>query len=247
MSLRGEAASGFGRAAAAYERGRPAYPAEAVAWMAAELGITEGSTVIDLGAGTGKFTRMLGPRRAHIIAVEPVAAMRAELARRVPGIDIRDGTAEAIPCRDEQADVVVAAQAFHWFATVAAVNEISRVLRPGGGLGLIWNRRLMSDRLQASIEAVIQRYRGDAPAHERNDWRSVLPGSRFEEIGQFECRHAQAVDLDGLLDRVLSTSFIAALDDQARERVEREIRGLVAGRRQFVLPYRTEVYLFRRT
>lgn len=215
--------------------------------MAAQLGITEASTVIDLGAGTGKFTRMLEPTRAHIIAVEPVAAMRAELRRRLPSIDIRDGTAEAIPCGDEQADVVVAAQAFHWFATVAAVNEIARVLRPDGRLGLIWNRRLMTDPLQASIEAVIQRYRGDAPAHERDNWRSVLPGRRFEEIGRFECRHAQAVDLDGLLDRVLSTSFIAALDDHGRADVEREIRALVAGRRQFVLPYRTEAYLLRRT
>src|SRR3989442_11822704 len=137
MSVHWRAAEGFERAAAAYERGRPGYPQAAIDWMVERLRITPGSTVVDLGAGTGKFSRMLHAAGARVIALEPVAAMRAELATAVPGVEVLDGTAEAIPCADASADAVTAAQAFHRFAGQAALSGIPRVLRPAGGLGLI--------------------------------------------------------------------------------------------------------------
>src|SRR2546423_15565316 len=168
MSVNRTAAEGFGRAAAAYERGRPGYPEAAIDWMVERLRVTPGATGGDRGAGTGKCSSMMHAAGARVIAIEPVAAMRAELAGAVPGVAVLDGTAQAIPCADASADAVTAAQAFHWFSGASALSEIHRVLRPSGGLGLIWNRRDTRDLLQAAIAAVIRPYPGRAPTHERD-------------------------------------------------------------------------------
>ncbi len=247
MALHQTAAEGFGRAAAAYERGRPSYPSDAVEWMATALGITSGATVIDLGAGTGKFSRMLLRTGARVIAVEPVAAMRSELIRVTPGVDVVDGTAEAIPCADASADAVTAAQAFHWFAGAESIKEIHRVLRAGGGLGLIWNRRDRADPLQASMDAILQRYRAAAPTHERDQWRDAMTATPlFGPAGQRQFRHVQVVDADRLVDRVLSVSFIATLADDQRVAVADQVRALARGEARIALPYTTDVFLFRR-
>ena len=239
---------GFGRAAAAYERGRPTYPDAAVEWLVTGLGIRSGTTVIDLGAGTGKFTRMLLPTGARLIAVEPVPAMREQLARAVPGIEVLDGTAQAIPRADASVDAITAAQAFHWFAGISAINEMHRVLRRDGGLGLIWNRRDHRDPLQAELDVIVRRYRGQAPAHEADRWRDAIRGSPFfQPTGERQFSHEQMVGADGLVDRVLSISFIAILSDGERAAVAEEVRDLARRRTQIVLPYRTEGFLFRRT
>jgi SAM-dependent methyltransferase len=247
VAIHQTAAEGFGRAASAYERGRPGYPNDAVECMATTLGITLGATVIDLGAGTGKFSRMLLRTGARVIAVEPVAAMRSELVRAAPGVDVVEGTAEAIPCDDGSADAVTAAQAFHWFAGAESIKEIHRVLRVGGGLGLIWNRRDRADPLQASMDAILQRYRGAAPAHERDRWREAMSATPlFGPAGQHQFRHVQVVDADRLVDRVLSISFIATLADDQRVAVADEVRTLARGEARIALPYTTDVFLFRR-
>ena len=248
MGVHPAAAEGFGRAAAAYERGRPTYPDAAVEWMVTSLGIGPGTTVIDLGAGTGKFTRMLLPTGARLVAVEPVAAMREALALAVPGLEVLDGTAQAIPCPDASVDAITAAQAFHWFAGMAAITEMHRVLRQRGGLGLIWNRRDHGDPLQAALDVIVRRYRGQAPAHEADGWRDVIQGSPlFRPAGERQFTHEQIVDADGLVDRVLSISFIAMLSDDERAVVAEEVRDLARGRAQIALRYRTDVFLFRRS
>lgn len=248
MGVHQAAVEGFGRAAAAYEPSRPNYPEAAVDWLVSSLGIRQGTTVIDLGAGTGKFTRMLRPTGARLIAVEPVPAMRDELDRAVPGVEVLDGAAEAIPCADASADAITAAQAFHWFAGEPALAEMHRVLRRRGGLGLVWNRRDQGDGFQSGLDAVIHRHRGRAPAHEADGWHEIIRSSPlFRPAGQRQFRHEQVVDADGLVDRVLSISFIAMLTDRDRASVAEEIRGLAQGRAQIVLPYHTDVLLFRRT
>jgi len=135
------AARGFGAGARAYESARPGYPDEALGILRDEVGVGPGEEVVDLAAGTGKLTRRLVELGAAIRAVEPVGAMSLELERAVPGIEVLDGTAEAIPLPDSSCDVVTVAQAFHWFDAPAALEEISRVLRPGGRLALLWNER----------------------------------------------------------------------------------------------------------
>ena len=136
MDVNPVAAAGFGRAADAYERSRPSYPADAVARLAAELEIRPARRVLDLAAGTGKFTRLLAEIGADLVAVEPSAAMRSQFAVVLPDIPLHEGTAEQIPLADDSVDAVVVAQAFHWFDAEPALAEISRVLRPEGRLGL---------------------------------------------------------------------------------------------------------------
>ena len=145
-SLHPTAEAGFTAAAEVYERARPGYPDEAVAWVAERLGIGPGRDVLDLAAGTGKLTRQLVPLGACIVAVEPIDAMRAQLERVVPGVEAVAGTAEAIPLPDASVDAVTCAQAAHWFRADEAAREIRRVLRPGGGLALLWNVRDLDDR-----------------------------------------------------------------------------------------------------
>src|SRR6201996_8952917 len=116
------AAKGFAREALAYARGRPEYPPALDQWLRECLQLRGNRTVVDLGAGTGKFPRRLVTTGANIIAVEPVAEMLTQLTLVLPAVAVRSGTAEAIPLNDEAADAVVCAQSFHWFATSAALK-----------------------------------------------------------------------------------------------------------------------------
>src|SRR6201994_3924951 len=130
-------ATSFGGAAATYERGRPPYPPEALDWL-----LPPGARrVLDLGAGTGKLTRELAGRGLDVVAVEPLAGMRDELSRVLPGTPVLDGSAEHIPLPDGSVDAVLAAQAWHWVTPERAAPEVARVLVPGGTLGLVWNER----------------------------------------------------------------------------------------------------------
>jgi ubiquinone/menaquinone biosynthesis C-methylase UbiE len=132
-------ATAFRDAADVYERGRPGYPSGAVDALARELGLDRRAVVIDLAAGTGKLTADLTLRFERVIAIEPLAEMRERLAQAAPVAEALEGTAERMPVPDASADAVFVAQAFHWFNGRRALEEIARVLRAGGGLGLLWN------------------------------------------------------------------------------------------------------------
>ena len=221
------AARGFSRSADAYDRARPDYPPAAVAWLAERLGLRPGRTVVDLAAGTGKLTRPLAATGAEVVAIEPVAEMRAWIgdaaARSL------DGTAEAVPLPDASADAVTVAQAFHWFDGPAALAEIHRVLRPGGALALVWNRRPLEDPVHAAIERIIAPYRGDAPAHRSGAWRAAFDATTlFGPLEERTFAHSRPHDADALADRVGSTSFVAALDDGPHAEVIAAVRALAA-------------------
>src|SRR5436309_141476 len=141
MVIHESAAKGFAAGADAYERGRPEYSTEAIDALIRELGIGPGKRVLDLAAGTGKLTRQIAPSGAELVAVEPIVEMRAKLESVLPGIKAVEGTAERIPLPNHSVDAVVVGQAFHWFDGIRAVSEIRRVLKPGGGIGLIWQAR----------------------------------------------------------------------------------------------------------
>ena len=233
------AARGFSRSADAYDRARPDYPAAAVAWLAERLGLRPGRTVVDLAAGTGKLTRPLAATGAEVVAIEPVAEMRARIgdaaARSL------DGTAEAVPLPDASADAVTVAQAFHWFDGPAALAEIHRVLRPGGALALVWNRRPLEDPVHAAIERIIAPHRGDAPAHRTGAWRAAFDATTlFGPLEERTFAHSRPHDADALADRVGSTSFVAALDDGPQADVIAAVRALAA-EGPVELPYVCEV------
>jgi SAM-dependent methyltransferase len=239
MAVHRAAATGFARSVEAYERARPEYPPEAIAWIARELDLRPGRTVVDLAAGSGKLSRPLAALGCEVIAIEPVDEMRAAIGA---GIETLDGTAEAMPLPDDRADAVTVGQAFHWFDGPRALAEIERVLRPGGALALVWNRRpVESSDLHAAISEIINPYRGDAPSHGSGAWRDTFAGRDLQEQ-RFD--FVQRLDADGLADRVGSTSFIAALDEPDRARVLERVRALVDGGAVDV-PYVCEVHVWR--
>ncbi len=248
MGMHETALAGFGRGASAYERGRPGYPQDAADWMLEQLGIGARSSVADLGAGTGKFTRLLVPSGARVYAIEPSAGMREELRRAVPTATILDAGAHAIPLPDGALDAVTAAQSFHWFATAPVLAELHRVLRAGGGIGLVWNRRDLDDPVHLALEAIVADHRGATPAHETDRWMDVMNRTPlFEPIGRREFKYLQHLDRAGLADRVLSISFIAALDEHARAAIAEQVAQIAGDGSHFDLPYRTEAYVYRRT
>jgi SAM-dependent methyltransferase len=240
------AAAGFGRAAEVYERARPSYPPGAIDWLLARTGVGEGDTIVDLGAGTGKLTRLLAPSGARVIAIEPIPEMRALI-----GVgETLDGTAEAIPLADGSAALVTVAQAFHWFDLDRALPEIHRVLRPGGALALVWNMRDLEDPVQRRVEELLAPLRGRRLASQRQGkWRSPLAASPlFGDPESAEFRYEQLFTADDLVDRVRSTSFVAAMTDEERQPLLDDVRAIVAGRAEpFAYPYVTEVLILPRT
>lgn len=239
---------GFEVGAAAYERGRPGYPRQAIEWLERELRLGPGRTVVDVAAGTGKLTRELVGSGATVIAVEPVPAMRGVLEQVVPQAQALDGTAEALPLGDQAADAIVVAQAFHWFNAAAALAEFHRVLRPEGRLAVVWNRRDRDQPLHQEIDAIIAPHRGDTPTHHRGDWRRPLETSRlFVPVAKVELPNDQMLDAEGVVDRVASVSFIAALPPAEHERVVGQLRALAGGTPPPIrLGYSTEADIYER-
>lgn len=243
------AAQGFETGAAAYELGRPDYPDEVGGWLTGTLGLGPGKTVLDLGAGIGKFTRYLVANGASVIAVEPVDGMRAKLVAAMPDVTALAGAAEAMPLPDASVDALVCAQAFHWFASKAALAEMSRVIKPGGKLGLIWNMRDEANPWVAAISGIIAPFEGDAPRAYKGTWKAAFPVSTLTPLEEkrFDHGHTGAPE-DVIVNRTLSTSFIAGLPDSERDHVADRLRQLIAthpdlsGRAEITYPYVTQAY-----
>jgi SAM-dependent methyltransferase len=243
------AALGFEAAAERYERGRPTYPDDAVAFLIRTLEIGERTDVVELGAGTGKFTELIVPTGARIVAVEPVSAMRQALERNCPTVTVLDAMAEEIPLAEASADAVVAAQAFHWFDADRALHEIHRVLRPDGALGLIWNVRDEATDWSERLTAIFDRLSGDGPRYRDMRWRGAI--TRTELFGPLHHQLAyqvQKLTREQFVDRVLSVSYVASAPDDERERVIAEVEEMLdtdpelRGRDEILMPYRTEVF-----
>ena len=244
MTVNEVAARGFSRSAEAYERARPGYAAEAVAWLCERLRIGPCRDVLDLAAGTGKLTRDLVPTGARIVAVEPLDEMRARLVEAVPGVEAMAGTAEQVPLADESVDAVVCAQAFHWFDPERALPEIHRVLRPGGGLAMIWNTRGVEAPMQARLDAFLVRYQQAASRNWLQADDAVAGSPLFGPVEHRCWPHEQRVSRDELLGLVASRSYIASLDEETRAALLDEVREAFADEPEpIVLPYVVDVFV----
>ena len=280
------ASIGFGskESTAAYERGRPSYPSDAIDEAltramartfpptrdhSAGSGPFQQVNVLDVGAGTGIFTRLLRQRLTHyeetidptikfsLIAVEPVEGMREKFVE-VTGsaIPIMAGSGSdlsAIP--SSSIALITSAQAFHWMATTSTVNEFHRVLIPQGAVVLIWNTR---DRRVPSVDALEQLidsyYTPDVPRQQSGAFKSVWTGEGVE--GRWSPLDERLVDdgvvqkgdLQLMLDRVMSISVISSLNEEDKNECERKVKDIItqhpdnAGKTQYTIPYVTGVY-----
>lgn len=251
MVIDPRAATAF-TAADDYERGRPGYPVAAVDLVLRELRLGTASTVLDLAAGTGKVARLLHGRVGEVIAVEPGDAMRGQLAARLPEITLLDGTAEDIPIADDTIDGAVVGEAFHWFNVVAAAGEIARVLRPRGGLALLWNVPVWTTRNTpwlAGLQQVLAHHRkaaGVYPAGE-GTWQRLLERTGlFDPLTHAHAAHVQRLSPADFLAQISSWSWITNLPEAPRRAALGDVAALVSHQVEIVIPYRVDIYWTRR-
>jgi SAM-dependent methyltransferase len=257
LSVHDVAASGFGAEADAYERARPSYPPDAVAWLADALRIRAGARICDLAAGTGKFTRLLVPHLggAELLAVEPVDGMRTLLARSLPDVPVIAATAEALPFVDGSLAGIAVAQAFHWFDARAALEEFHRVLGPGGRLALVWNARDRSVPWVDQVWSIMDRVERRAPWRAHDEWRESAYASTpwFGPLHEATFRHEQVLSPDDVVERVRSVSHVAVLPPDRQAAVLDEVRELLrtdpatTGKDALAMPYRVDAYWAERT
>jgi ubiquinone/menaquinone biosynthesis C-methylase UbiE len=231
-----------------YERGRPEYPTALLTWLESLAGLGKDSVVLDLGAGTGKFTRGLLRSGARVIAVEPLENMRAELERVLPDVESLAGGAHAIPLADASCDLVTCAQSFHWFAETEAITEIARVLKPGGILLLVWNQRDLSDPLQALIETIQNEHHAPGiPTSRTGDWQKAMAATPlFEPLEEQHFAFTQATDHETALARALSTTSVARMDAKGRGMVFGQVAAIVPPGSTREVPFVADAYAFRR-
>ncbi|WP_036418605.1 class I SAM-dependent methyltransferase [Mycobacterium sp. 155] len=207
----------FGSEAAAYERGRPSYPPEAIDWLLP----TGAHDVLDLGAGTGKLTTRLVERGLNVIAVDPIPEMLELLTNSLPDTPALLGTAEEIPLADNSVDAVLVAQAWHWFDTERAVAEVSRVLRPGGRLGLVWNTR---DERMGWVKDL-----GQIIGHENDPFNhEVTLPAPFADTERQQVEWTSYLTPQALIDLVASRSYCITSPEQVRTRTLGQVRELLA-------------------
>ncbi|MFZ5792315.1 MAG: class I SAM-dependent methyltransferase [Pseudomonadota bacterium] len=241
------AAEGFAKRVTEYEAGRPDYPAAVLA----DLPLAGAGTVVDLGAGTGKFTRLLASSGRRVVAVEPIPEMAERIAAGL-AVEVVTGSAEAIPLPDGSADLLCCAQSFHWFDYDQAVPEIWRVLAPAGHLALIWNVRDERVPWVAALTQLFDRYAGGARRYASGAWRRILADPRFLFLRTTHHAFSHRTDADGLYDRVLSTSFIAAMSEAEQAQVLVEVDRLLADHPEIIangsveFPYVCELHLLAR-
>jgi ubiquinone/menaquinone biosynthesis C-methylase UbiE len=224
-----EQAQAFSDVAQDYERGRPGYPVELAEWMVDRGLLGPNRVAVDVGAGTGKLTRLLRDTGARVLAVEPLEAMRSELERVLPSVESIAGSGEETGVESGIADTVTAAMAFHWFATDTALAEIARVLRDGGEFVIVTTDFERSTALQQRIvemRAAAQRSLSTTAGTMR--WRDVIDGSeRFAFAADASFRNEIYLDLEALFDRLRSNSAIAGLPEAARAEQFNELASMV--------------------
>ncbi len=250
MTVNPVAAGGFSSAAATYARIRPTYARPAIGAVK-EL-CPRGGLVLDVAAGTGILTGQLVRAGLALRAVEPLDAMARQFRLALPDVPIELGVAEALPVRDHSVDVLTVGQGFHWFDAATALGEAARVLRPGGALALLWNARDEATPWVGELTQLVEDRTGGRPYtdHRERPWSEVVAEARgFSPLEERRFPNPVPTTIEGVVERLRSTSFVAALDEPDRESLIAEARELLAGHPEltgtFDYPHETILYTCR--
>jgi SAM-dependent methyltransferase len=224
MADRGVRARSFGAVASDYDRYRPGPPAAALEWL-----LPAGcAAALDLAAGTGALTRQLVGRVPRVVAVEPDERMREVLAVNCPEAEILDGRGEDIPLPDGSVDAVLIASAWHWLDPELAVPEIARVLRAGGTLGILWNRRDTTVPWITELNALAYEAReADRPRDGALRRVEFPPGAPFVEVETHTVEWSQPMAVAEIVGMVGTYSGVITLPEQARRDLEHRVASFV--------------------
>lgn len=254
-------ARSFGAIAEDYERWRPGMDPAVADWFVPE----RVGRVVDVGAGTGKLSRLLVGRAADVVCVEPDERMRAVLARQVPEATVRDGAGEHIPLEDASADAVLVSSAWHWMDHAATTAEVARVLRPGGTLGVVWSGIDWTDEWFQQVRARVEADAAAAPssvmaalvdraAMDDSTHALELPrDAPFSEPEQHSVRWTLPMTADDLVGMLGTVSGILVLPDDRRRAVISEVRdalgryGDIEGDATIAAPFRAQCWRTRRS
>jgi SAM-dependent methyltransferase len=211
-------------------------------------GFTAGEVAIDLGAGTGKFTRALVDLGAVVTAIEPIDEMRAQLSQSLPKVNALSGVTQHLPVEDGSADLVTCAQSFHWFASEESVTEIARVLKPGHCLILVWNQRDLANPIQHKLGEILDHYQDpNIPHSPSRRWQPVIDDSplfSFVEEARFTNTHE--LPRDGVVDRLRSMSIFSQLSEEIQAKELGELEALIPDTEMVAMPYFNESFAYRR-
>lgn len=259
MTTNKEPTNRFTGLAQAYALYRPSYPVEAIDYIVDSCGLTDSSLVIDVGCGTGISSQLFADRDIRVIGVEPNADMRQQAIERLASednaklrslLEFREGTAEATGIDNAQADIVLAAQAFHWFDKERSLKEFYRILKVGGHCILVWNERDESDEFTSKYGKII-RATSEAAKVELLRGRAgiaLLETDLFEDGRVREFFNEQTIDEEGLLGRAFSTSYTPKEGEPARK-LDQDLRALFkecATKGSVTIRYATSVYSARK-
>jgi SAM-dependent methyltransferase len=241
----------FSRRAADYVRYRPRYPQVALDAIVTETGLTPQHAVADVGSGTGFSAELFLRYGCRVFGIEPNAEMRAAgdaYLAAYPLFTSVAGTAEATTLPDAAIDLIVAGQAFHWFDVTRARTEFARILRPGGWVALLWQTRDTDSPFMRAYEDVVERHSTEVrQVHHRNvtdaEFAAAFADGAYRS---FTFPYVQEFDLDGLLGRTFSSSYMPGQGEPGAEAVTAELTDLfhrhaAGGRVAFA--YTTELYL----
>ncbi|BFZ54218.1 hypothetical protein PYCC9005_001251 [Savitreella phatthalungensis] len=217
--------------ASLYDKARPSYIPEAVDALIANAELKQGSKVLDLACGTGKFTALLAAKGIFDLeAAEPSPGMIDVFKQVVPGVKITQAGAYDLPFPDNHFDCVTIAQAFHWFADETALTEIARVIKPGGHLACIWNLEKYMGESKSKLgnrlfEVVQIAHDGKVPQYRKGDWRTAMDATKQFQLPfgewtkDFELHYTE----EQIWERSLSKSFITSLDPETKEKCKQDI------------------------
>ncbi|KAG2189289.1 hypothetical protein INT44_004431 [Umbelopsis vinacea] len=246
------AEQGFSTGADDYAKARPSYPAAALQCLQAELKLIPAETkILDLAAGTGKFTELLVKDGYQVTAVEPVAEMRAKITEKLPTVKAVEGTSWNIPVENDSQHVVVIAQAFHWFDDIETLRECRRVLKSNGYIVFIWNME-SQERCQwiAKLRQIYEQHDVKAPQYRKGAWKKVFNTEEAGELFHLPLNHHQFTN-DFLIagkevvwQRIKSKSYIAVMPPQEQEKLQQQVYAILDDPENGFIPNSDGEFLF---